>query len=202
MTSRKRLLKKALKKGKYSMGELEQVSIEGRGNLPEIEELNEKIKNLETENNSLKEKNLRLYADFENFRKRISKEKADTIIYANERILKELLPVLDNFERAISTSEEHNDFNGLLEGIKMNFQGFQKTMEKFGVTEIDAIGKEFDPNFHEAMSMVETQDYEPNRVINQFQKGYIINGKLLRPAMVVVSKLPAEESSEEKETAS
>jgi len=200
MKGRKRLLMKALKKGKSLMGELTELSVTEKDVSADTKELNEKIKSLEEENKILKEKNLRLYADYENLKKRVSKEKGDIISYANERIIMELLPVIDNFERAISTSNEHNDFNGLLEGVKLNFQSFLKIVEKFGVTEIDVCGKAFDPNFHEAMNVIETAEYEPNMVVSQFQKGYTMNGKLIRPALVVVSKLPTEEKREKNET--
>lgn len=200
MKSRKRLLKKVIKKGKDLMGELTELGVTEKDALNTTAELNEKIKGLEEENKNLKDKSLRLYADYENLKKRVSKEKEDFISYANERIIKELLPVIDNFERAIYTSNEHSNFEGLLDGVKLNCQSLIKVIEKFGVAEVDAGGKVFDPNFHEAMNVIETAEYEPNMVIEQLQKGYVINGKLIRPALVVVSKLPPEEKIEKNGT--
>ncbi|MGX8774356.1 MAG: nucleotide exchange factor GrpE [Bacillota bacterium] len=126
---------------------------------------------------------LRLMADFQNYRKRAEKEKKDLYSYANEKIMNDLLTVMDNFERAL----EHEPGEGFKEGIEMIFKQLTDVLEKDGLAEIPALGEEFDPNVHNAVMTEETEDYESGKVSGVMQKGYTLNGKVIRPAMVKVA---------------
>jgi len=135
------------------------------------------------------DKFLRERADMENLRKRFQKEKEDLFKYGNENLIQEILPSVDNLERAL---EHAGDDNGaaIIEGVKMTLAMLLASLKKFGVTPIEAKGMPFDPAFHQAMAQVETADQEPNTVVREFQKGYMLNDRLLRPAMVTVAKAP------------
>ena len=122
-------------------------------------------------------------ADFQNYKKRVEKEKKDLYSYANEKIMTELLAVLDNFERAL----DHDTGDGFREGIEMIFKQLTDVLEKSGLAEIPALGEEFDPNVHSAVMTEETEDYESGKVSGVMQKGYTLNGKVIRPAMVKVA---------------
>jgi len=134
---------------------------------------------------------LRERADLENFRKRSQREKEDAIRFANDRLLKEMIPVLDNLERAVEHAGEETGIEGLLEGVNMTMEMFRKALEASGVKPINAIGTPFDPNLHQAMGQVETEEHPPNSVATEFQKGYLLNDRLLRPSLVMVAKAPA-----------
>ena len=148
---------------------------------------------LEEKEESLKELNskyLYLQADFENFKKIKAREKQDLLKFGNEVLIKELLPVIDNLERAIDHAEKYQDDQGIVEGVKITLNEFLRVLERSGVERIDAMGKQFDPNFHEAFFQEETENMEPNIVISELQKCYTLNGRLLRPSIVSVSKKP------------
>ncbi len=134
---------------------------------------------------------LRERADLENARKRHQRDREEAIRFANERLLKEMIPVLDNLERAVGHAEQGDDDNqGLLEGVNMTINQFCKVLEDFGVKPINALGEDFDPNLHQAMGHVETTDQAPNTVTSEFQKGYLLNDRLLRPSLVMVARAP------------
>ena len=126
---------------------------------------------------------LRLMADFQNYKKRVEKEKRDLYSYANENIMNDLLTVMDNFERAL----EHDADENFKEGIEMIFKQLSDVLEKDGLAEIPALGEEFDPNVHSAVMTEETEDYESGKVSGVMQKGYTLNGKVIRPSMVKVA---------------
>ena len=137
----------------------------------------------------LYQKYLRLAADFENYKKRLAKEKSDIIAYGNEELIKALLNVLDNLERAIEHSDVEADSSPLLEGVKLVHKQFLSCLEKFGVQFIDASrGTEFDPRLHQAIERVESPDITPGMIISEMLKGYTLKDRLLRPALVAVSK--------------
>jgi len=151
-----------------------------------IKELEEALaaKGLESANNW--DKYLRERADLENYRKRVQKEKEEILKYGNESFILEILPAVDNLERAISHAEEDSP---VIEGVKLTLSMLISTLKKFGVTPVETpAGTPFDPAFHQAMGQVESADQEPNTVVSEFQKGYLLNDRLLRPAMVTVSK--------------
>jgi molecular chaperone GrpE len=134
---------------------------------------------------------LRLSAEFENYKKRMNRQMDEFRKYANETLLKDLLSVVDNLERALSTSvkDAGETIQGsLIEGVEMTLNEILKILTKFNVTPIESLKKPFDPVFHEAVMQEESDDQPENTVINEFQKGYMIHDRLLRPSMVVVSK--------------
>ena len=147
-----------------------------------------KYREVEDQLRQEKERVLRLAADSENFKKRLQREKEEQTRYANEAFMRELLPVIDNLERALQHSAPTPNQNSLLEGLTMTLKGFTDTLARFGCTPVEAIGKPFDPNFHEAVSQEESSEVEPNTVLKELQKGYLLKERLLRPAMVIVSK--------------
>ncbi|MBQ3520972.1 MAG: nucleotide exchange factor GrpE [Firmicutes bacterium] len=128
-------------------------------------------------------KYLRLMADFQNYKKRVEKEKKDLYSYANEKLVTELLAVLDNFERALAHEDSGDGFK---EGMEMIFKQLMDVLEKSGLAEIAALGEDFDPNFHNAVMTEETEEYESGKVSGVLQKGYTLNGKVIRPSMVKV----------------
>ena len=147
----------------------------------ELEEARQKLQESE-------EKVLRLAAEFENTKKRLQREREISLKYAEENVLKELLPGIDNIDRAMEQGQDSNSMESLLEGIELTRKGLSATLEKFGVKAIESIGEPFDPNIHEAVAMEETEEMEPNRVLKEFQKGYLYKDRLLRAAKVIVSK--------------
>lgn len=149
----------------------------------EIEEKDAKIKSLE-------ERILYLQADFENFKKIKIKEKQDTLKFGNETLVKEFLPVLDNLERALTHAESTEDYKAIHDGVKLTVNEFLKVLEKAGVKPVEAMGQKFDPNYHEAMYQEEREDIEPDTVISELQRGYLLNDRLVRPSRVGVSKKP------------
>jgi len=140
----------------------------------------------------LADKNYDLYvrsqAEIENVRKRFQKDKQDLAKFANEMIIKQLLPVADNLEKAITHTTDENALDALREGIDLTLKSFLDTLEKNGVERVEALNQPFDPNFHEAVSQAEDNAVEPGTVVNELQKGYTLNKRLIRPAMVVVSR--------------
>ncbi len=137
----------------------------------------------------LNNKYLRLYADFENYRKRVNKDKEDLMRYGNESLLYELLPAIDNLELAMKHAS--GDVNtGLVQGVEVTLKELQRTLEKFGLTRIAAAGMPFDPTVHHAMSQVERQDIPEKMVAEEFRAGYRYREKVLRPSLVSVSVKP------------
>lgn len=143
----------------------------------------------EEELQELKDKYLRLYAEFDNYRKRVLKDKEELIKYSNESLLYELLPVIDNLELAVKHSS-NNVSQGLIQGVEITLKEFQRVLEKFGITSISALGKQFDPSLHHAMTQVERDDTDEKTVVEEFRKGYMFRDKVLRPSLVAVSKKP------------
>lgn len=153
-----------------------------------IEELKKTINEKEDMIKSLQDKMLYLQAEFENFKKLKNKEKQDTLKFGNEVLIKDLLPVVDNLERAIDHASKTEDFKGIHDGVKIVLNEFLKVLERAGVQPVEALGKKFDPNFHEAFFQEERDDVEPETIVSEHQKGYILNGRLIRPSMVSISK--------------
>jgi molecular chaperone GrpE len=156
-----------------------------------VKELESRCEAAEQESRQHYERLLRVSADFENFKKRMFRENDEFRKFANELLLLELLPVVDNLERAIqSTNGEKKEVGCVLEGVEMTLKALLKIFEKFSVKIIEAEGKPFDPNFHQAMMQEASDSIPENTVIREFQKGYLLHDRLLRPSMVVVSKGP------------
>jgi len=155
-----------------------------------IEELQKSLEEKEENIKILQDKLLYLQADFENFKKLKIKEKQEILMFGNEILIRQLLPVLDNLERALEHVSKTEDFKSIEEGVEITLNEFLKVLEKSGVTRVDALGKKFDPNIHEALYQEERDDVEPDTIVSEFQKGYMLNGRLIRPSRVSVSKKP------------
>ncbi len=129
---------------------------------------------------------LRERADLENYRKRVGREKEELLNYGNKSLLEEILPVIDNLERALTHATE-DGLGAVVEGVRMTHSMLLATLKKFNVTPIEAVGTPFDSAFHQAMAQVPTDQYEPNTVVEEYQKGYMLKERLLRPSMVTVA---------------
>ena len=166
--------------------------------LIELDPIKALEKDLQKTKNELAEQKdsfVRLQAETDNFRKRLSREKEEFLQYANERLFKELIPIFDNFERALE--DPSNDTKSLKEGLEMILKQFSSFLEKEKVEQIKAIGEKFDPTVHEVLTSEESNEHEENTIISEFVKGYTINNRVLRPSQVVISKKPSPESEEE-----
>ena len=143
----------------------------------------------------MSEKYLRLYAEFDNYKKRVNKDKEELLKYGQESILYELLTVIDNLELALKHASDEVS-TGLIQGVEITYKELMKTLEKFGLTAVEAEGENFDPSVHHAMSQVERDDVEENIVVEEYRKGYKLKDKVLRPSLVSVSKKPPEDNRE------
>jgi molecular chaperone GrpE len=131
---------------------------------------------------------VRSQAEIENMKKRFQKEKEDLIKFSNESLIKQLLSVIDNLEKAITHSQEQSSLKALIEGVELTLKGLIGTLSKAGLDKVKTVGETFDPNFHEAVSEQEDNSVKPGVILHELQKGYTLNDRLIRPAMVVVSK--------------
>lgn len=145
------------------------------------------------------EKMLRAVADLENYKKRAAKEKEEVQKFGSEKLLRDFLPVVDNFDRALEHARTSGDLESLKKGVEMTRKLFEDTLGKHGVKGFSSKGEPFDPNRHEAMSAAETDELPPNHVHSEYLRGFTLNDRLIRPALVVVSKAktPAEAPSTE-----
>ncbi|MFH0809793.1 MAG: nucleotide exchange factor GrpE [Pseudomonadota bacterium] len=146
---------------------------------------------------------LRAAAEAENTRRRCEREKSEYLKYATERMVRDLLPVVDNLERALEHAGGTDSSTGLLQGVELTLKDLTAALERQGVVPIEALGKSFDPNLHEAVSVEERRAAGDNEVVGQLQRGYLLKDRLLRPALVVVAKTtgrPPGESLEEETT--
>ncbi len=153
----------------------------------------EVVRSLEEEISRQKDKYLRLYSDFETFKRHWQKEKEESLKYANEDIMKDILPSLDNLETALKHAKEGAD--GLREGVEMTLRELLRVLDKFGLKQVPALGLPFNPEYHHAISQVEREDVEDNTVVEEFRRGYSYNGKVIRATLVAVSRRPKKEES-------
>lgn len=147
-----------------------------------------KLEELQNEINTLKDKNMRIAAEMVNTLRRKDEETNRLLKYSNESLITELLPVIDNFERALNVDATSNDIESYQKGMTMIYNSLKNILEKFEVKEIEAIDKEFDPSYHQAVMQEEKEGTKENIVIEVLQKGYTYKDKVIRPAMVKVSK--------------
>ena len=154
-----------------------------------LKEMEEKLESMEQEGKENYDRLLRVSAEFENYQKRAAREMNDFRKFANESFVKAMLPVVDNLDRAIesSSNDKHTD-RSMLEGVNMTLKEILKVFEQFNVKPFESLGKTFDPSLHQAVMQEETEAYPENSVVKELQKGYMMHDRLLRPAMVVVSK--------------
>jgi molecular chaperone GrpE len=165
-------------------------SQEEMSNEEEMNLMQKELNDAETQTQIAIDKMMRLAADFDNYKKRNAKEFENIRKYAAENIIKELIPIVDNFERAIESANESKDINSLLGGIKLILNQMLNLLDKEGVTRIKAVGEVFDPNVHEAVMHIASDEYPDNVVTQELQKGYILRDRVVRPSMVAVSKGP------------
>jgi molecular chaperone GrpE len=169
-----------------------------------IEDLKAELAATEKAGKEFEDRYMRLCAEFENYKKRSAREAQDFRKFANEALIKDLLPVIDNLERAIQSSspqENHpENFNGsIIEGVQMTLNEILKVLERFHAKPIDSLGQPFDPNYHEAVGQEESDEHEDNIVVREFQRGYLLHDRLIRPAMVMVSKAVSKPAAAENE---
>ncbi|MDV2581038.1 nucleotide exchange factor GrpE [Alkalibacillus haloalkaliphilus] len=164
---------------------VEQQADEVEGN--EAEQLSE-IEEVKQEKEALQDKLARLQADFDNFRRRTKKEKEADLKYKSQDIANDLIPVLDNFERALQVEVNDESTNSFAEGLEMVYNQFRQALEQHGIEEVEAEGVQFDPQKHQAVMQVSEEGYESNQVIEVLQKGYQLKDRVIRPAMVKVNE--------------
>ena len=162
--------------------------MEGGEDTEKEESLESEIEEARREAEEHKDRLLRLAAEFENYKKRIEREKSIALKYAEEDFLKEMLPTLDNMGRAIEECKKDGDASDLLAGVELTYNVLLNTLQKFGLEPIESVGQTFDPNFHEALAMEASDEMEENNVMLEYEKGYMYKDRLLRAAKVVVSK--------------
>lgn len=149
--------------------------------------LTQEVEKAQAEIAELNNRLARAQADFENYRRRMQREKEDMAIYANQKLLLNLLPVLDNLERALGTPPISGD-EKLRQGVDLTARSFREALAREGLTPIEAVGQPFNPNFHEAVMTVESAEHDEDTVVAELQKGYQLGDRVVRPSMVQVSK--------------
>ncbi|MED0686636.1 nucleotide exchange factor GrpE [Anoxybacillus ayderensis] len=148
----------------------------------------EKIAQLEAKLAEIENRFLRLHADFDNYRRRVRLDMEAAEKYRAQSLVSDLLPILDNFERALQVQVEDEKAKSLLQGMEMVYRSLVEALKKEGVEVIESVGKPFDPHVHQAVMQVDDQNYEPNTVVEEFQKGYKLKDRVIRPAMVKVNQ--------------
>ncbi|OFX17371.1 MAG: nucleotide exchange factor GrpE [Armatimonadetes bacterium RBG_16_58_9] len=153
----------------------------------EIAAMQRELEQIKSDAEESHDRYLRALADFDNFRKRQREETERRAQLAREELILKLLPIMDNFERALAAAEEQHSYDSLVEGVSLTLRQMNEMLSREGVEPIEAVGGEFDPRLHEAMVRMETDDYPENTVVDELEKGYMLNGKVLRPSRVRVA---------------
>ncbi len=154
----------------------------------QVDLLKERLAKSEEQTKELEDRLLRLAAEFDNYKKRMAKEFGYLIKNANENLMLQLLDTLDNFQRALDSAKTSNDYENFHKGVELIYTHMKEILTKEGLKEIEALGKPFDPNFHEAVTQVESDEHDEGIIIDEISKGYMLNDRLLRASKVVVSK--------------
>lgn len=162
----------------------------------EIEKVRMELEAKELEARENYDRYLRQVAELDNFKKRMAREKAEAIRFANESLMRDLLPTLDNLERAVEHAKGGGNGKPLIEGVEMVLKGLLEVLSRHGLTQMSALGEAFDPGKHEAFAQIDSPEHKPNTVVEEHHKGYYLFDRLLRPALVSVAKLP--ETNEKK----
>ncbi len=166
-------------------------------NKSQLEELRQQLDNLQKERDELFGKLQRLSADYANFQKRAPKQINDTIAYEKQKLIKSLLPTLDNFEHTFQKANSAQNLETFVKGVQIIYEQMLDILKSYGLEPINALGEKFDPSLHEAMLQKTDPEKENNIVLQEFQKGYKLNDRVIRPSKVIVNKLPAEERDEQ-----
>jgi len=169
-------------------GEFEQTGSGAQSEHAEVESLQAQIAEKDKEIAELKDKYLRTLADSENARKRIRQQSEESVRIQREAILRDLLPIIDNLERALAAARSGTDAKTIVDGVEMTVRALIDFLRAQGVTPIQSVGQAFDPNRHEAVDHVESETHRPNTVVDEFHRGYLIGERTLRPARVSVAK--------------
>ena len=154
----------------------------------EVSSLADQLLEKDEELHALNDKYLRLAAEFDNYKRRVQRDQRDTIRFANERLFKDLLLTLDNLERALQAGREQDRIEGLIEGVDLTYKHFLDILQKMGIKQVSSVGEVFDPTKHQAVGQVESDTIPENVVVDEYQKGYFLHDRILRPAMVTVAK--------------
>ena len=162
----------------------------------EHEEFRAQIQDLQSQKDEVFEKLQRLSADYANFQKRVPKQIADTIAYEKERIIKSLLPALDNFEHTLQNASSAENVDAVVKGVQIIYDQMLDILKSHGVEVIKALGEKFNPATHEAIMQKTDPAGQDSVVLEEFQKGYKLNGRVIRPTKVIVNKLPSEQQTE------
>ncbi len=163
-----------------------------------VEEGPSELEQAQQEAKDLRDEMLRMRAETDNLRKRLQREKQESVQFANERLIKQLIPIFENLDRALKTPD--TNVESLKEGVRMTSDQVLALFKKENVEPIQAVGEPFDPSIHEVLSQMESNDHDENTVIEEFSKGYRMNGRVLLPARVVTAKKPAQEEPEDKDS--
>jgi molecular chaperone GrpE len=167
---------------------LESTQQEAASMVTEIANLRQQVASKEEEAKNNYDRFVRQVAELDNFKKRTTREREEAIRFANEALIKDLLPILDNLERAVAHAAGGGNGKPLVEGVEMVLKGFLDALGRHGVNQIVAVGQPFDPAQHEAMAQVESETHQPNTIVEEHHKGYMLRDRLLRPALVSVTK--------------
>ena len=203
MTSKEKATKEPAEEEREEEQEVQDLEedavVEEEKELDPLEELQQQLKKKDQELAEQKGDFLREKADLENFRKRLIKDKEDAVQYANQRLLKELVQINDNLDRALHAS--NTSLETFKEGVEMIQKQFATFLKNQKVEPIEALGKPFDPSLHEVMTQQESEEHDENTVIQEYSKGYTLNGRILHSAKVVIAKKPAKKEKKRKEKA-
>ena len=164
----------------------------------DIEKLHTQLEESTSQMNTYKDQLLRLAAEFENFRKRTEAEKTEFVKYSHEKIIKDLLPILDDFERALANGKKSTDFDSFYKGVEMIYQKLQKAFDEKGVKPIESLGKEFDVMYHDVLMQMQKPGVPPRTIIEEVERGYTLHGKVIKHAKVIVAaEQPAESAGDD-----
>jgi molecular chaperone GrpE len=172
-----------------------QTEEKGEEEISEMEKLQNEINALKEEVNQWKDKFLRKMAEFENYKKRVAEDQLQLVKYSNEKLIKDLLPIIDDFERALTFSKEELKNNSVLQGVEMIYNKLMKILSDYGLKKIDAMNQPFDFNYHEALLQVPKDGVEPLTIIEEVEKGYLLNDKVIRHSKVIVASESSLQSS-------
>lgn len=162
--------------------------LQNEANAANVEDVTGEFEKLRVEAEEHQQRLLRVQADYDNFRRRTVKEKEELAKYASSVLITQLIPVIDNFERALTTGDENANSSAYAKGVEMIFRQFMDVMSAEGLTPMNSVGEAFNPEYHQAIMQVESDEYEEGIVVEEIQKGYLLKDKVLRPAMVKVSQ--------------
>ncbi|MCT2537614.1 nucleotide exchange factor GrpE [Aquibacillus koreensis] len=166
----------------------EQEIVDETSEQEEVETIDSEVEKVKQEKDEIYQRLLRVQAEYDNFRKRTQKEKEADRKYRSQSLITELLPVVDNFERALQIEVEDSSASGVVDGLKMVYRQLTDALKNEGVEEIEAKGQEFDPHLHQAVMQVEDDQFDSNVVVEELQKGYKLKDRVIRPAMVKVNQ--------------